>query len=252
MEASEVNRDEPERRFASKAEARQFVWDALEAQGQARFPFPPHGRIPNFAGAMDAARRLFEHEPWRHARALKINPDSPQRYVRRLALERGVRVYVPTPRLAGGFHLLDPEEILPERYGEAATLSSMGQHSRLVALGDIETLDAIVTGCAAVTRSGKRCGKGEGFSDIEFAILLELGHAAVPVATTVHDLQLLGDFPSERNDLPLKLICTPSSSIEVAEPPPAPPGIEWQRLSAQDLEAMPVLKELKQHKASRR
>ena len=253
MEASEVSsHDDPVSGFASKAAARAWVWDALEARGQARFPFPPHGRIPNFAGAADAASRLFEHEPWRNARALKVNPDSPQRLVRRLALEQGTRVYVPTPRLAGGFHLLDPEDILPERYAEAATLKSMAQHSRIVGLREIEALDAIVTGCAAATRSGKRCGKGEGYSDIEYAILRELGHSEVPVATTVHDLQLVADFPAQSNDLPLALICTPTRSITVADPPPAPVGIEWQRLSAQDLEAMPVLEELRALQAAER
>jgi hypothetical protein len=43
----------------------------------ARFPFPPHGRIPNFAGAEVAAARLLDIEPWKSATALKVNPDSP-------------------------------------------------------------------------------------------------------------------------------------------------------------------------------
>jgi 5-formyltetrahydrofolate cyclo-ligase len=34
----------------------------------ARFPFPPHGRIPNFAGAEVAAARLLDIEPWKSAR----------------------------------------------------------------------------------------------------------------------------------------------------------------------------------------
>ena len=41
--------------FADKSAARQWVWDRLVAEGVARFPFPPHGRIPNFAGAELAA-----------------------------------------------------------------------------------------------------------------------------------------------------------------------------------------------------
>jgi hypothetical protein len=39
------------RDFADKSAARQWVWDRLSAEGVARLPFPPHGRIPNFAGA---------------------------------------------------------------------------------------------------------------------------------------------------------------------------------------------------------
>jgi 5-formyltetrahydrofolate cyclo-ligase len=32
-------------------------------------------------------------------------------------------------------------------------------------------LDAIVCGSVAVTHDGRHCGKGEGYSDLEFAIL---------------------------------------------------------------------------------
>ena len=55
-----------------------------------------------------------------------------------------------------------------------------------VALADMPRLDAIVCGSVAVTREGRRCGKGEGYSDPEFAILRELGHPPVPIATTMH------------------------------------------------------------------
>ena len=231
--------------FDNKADARGWVWDRLQAEGLARFPFPPHGRIPNYVGADLAARRLFEESPWKDAKDIKVNPDSPQREVRLLALERGIRVYVPTPRLTGGFHLLDPEAIEPRNYQAAATLSSMADYSTPVALAEMPQLDAIVTGCAAVTRTGKRCGKGEGYSDIEFAILRELGHAPVPVATTVHDAQLVADFPIESNDLPLSLICTPTETIRITTPLPAPAGIDWSRLDDADLERMPLLLDLR-------
>src|SRR6266446_9648312 len=42
-------------------------------------------------------------------------------------------------------------------------------------LANMPCLDAIVCGSVAVTRDGRRCGKGEGYSDLEFAILRELG-----------------------------------------------------------------------------
>lgn len=236
--------------FQSKAAARGWAWDRLQNEGLARFPFPPHGRIPNFAGAEAAARRLFEEPAWRDARAIKVNPDSPQREVRRLALTLGIRVYVPTPRLAGGFHLLDPGQIDPAHHAAAASLNTMAEHSQLVPLNAIPQLDAIVTGCAALTRTGKRCGKGEGYSDIEFAVLRELGHVPVPVATTVHDAQLVVDFPVEANDLPLSLICTPTETIRITDPLPPPSGIDWQRLDESALARMTLLGELKALKRS--
>lgn len=232
-------------RFDSKADARQWAWDALQDQGVARFPFPPRGRIPNFADAREAARRLFEEPPWRDARVIKVNPDSPQAHVREEALARGIRVYVPTPRLKGGFHLLDPDRIPADHFRDAATLKAMADWSETVSLDDMPQLDAIVTGCAAVTASGKRAGKGEGYSDLEYAILRELGFDAVPVATTVHDLQVVDDFPIDANDIPLSVICTPTTTLHVAEPPPAPAGIDWLRLTPEDLEAMPILQDLR-------
>src|SRR6478672_13061598 len=74
------------RDFADKSAARQWVWDRLSAEGVARFPFPPHGRLPNFAGAEVAAARLLDIEPWKSATAIKVNPDSPQRPLRAEAL----------------------------------------------------------------------------------------------------------------------------------------------------------------------
>ncbi len=231
--------------FQSKSDARRWAWDALQDQGLARLPLPPHDRIPNFTGAAAAARRIFMEAPWRDARAIKVNPDSPQMYVRLQALLRGIRVYVPTPRLKGGFHLLDPHRIPSCRYRAAANLATMPRWSQSVGLDQLPQLDAIVTGCAAVTCGGKRVGKGEGYSDIEFAILRELGHDPVPVATTVHDVQVVGDFPIEGNDLPLSLICTPSSTIQVRSPPPAPTGVDWSRLTPLDIRAMPILADLR-------
>lgn len=238
-------------RFDSKQQARQWVWDRLQAEKLARFPFPPHGRIPNFAGARQAAERLLAEAPWCDAHAIKVNPDSPQAHVRELALARGIRVYVPTPRLAGGFHLLDPDRIPADKHREAAALKTMSAWSVAVALDELPQLDAIVTGCAAVTASGRRAGKGAGYSDLEFAILRELGFEAVPVATTVHDAQVVEAFPVEDNDIPLSVICTPTQTIRVAKPLPAPAGIDWSRLEEEDLKAMPILDELRRMTARR-
>lgn len=231
-------------RYDSKAAARQAVWDALCEKRVARFPFPPHGRIPNFQGAEQAAQRLLAHPLLRGARRIKVNPDAPQRAVRRLALERGITVYVPTPRLRGGFKRLDPAKIPPARYGEAASLTRGGKWAEDVPLDGLPALDLIVTGCAAVTRRGKRCGKGHGYSDLEYAVFRELGHPAAPVATTVHPLQIVEDFPADPHDLPLNLIVTPQEVIEVSDPPPAPQGIDWSLLTEEDLREMPVLQEL--------
>lgn len=240
-----------ETRFDSKEAARGHVWDRLADERLARFPFPPHGRIPNFKGAEVAARRLLDHPLFRDARRIKVNPDAPQRPVRAEALRRGIAVYMPTPRLRGGFKRFDPARIPEDAIDKAASLSKGDRWAQAVALEDLPQLDAIVAGSVAVTRNGRRAGKGEGYSDMEFAILRELGHASVPVATTVHPVQIVGALPADPLDLPLSLIVTPEEAIEVADPPPAPEGIDWSRLSDEDLAEMPVLADLKALRGAR-
>ena len=139
------------RDFADKSAARQWVWDRLVAEGVARFPFPPHGRIPNFVGAERAAAHLLDIEPWKSATAIKVNPDSPQRSLRAEALRRGITVFVPTPRLRGGFKKLEPRRIPPDRINEAASLSRGDRWSEEVALVEMSGLDAIVCGCQVLT-----------------------------------------------------------------------------------------------------
>ncbi|MDR4494187.1 MAG: 5-formyltetrahydrofolate cyclo-ligase [Nitrospirales bacterium] len=233
------------KRFSKKDEARQAVWDRLQNERVARFPFPPHGRIPNFAGAEQAAKRLFELFPWKNAKRLKINPDAPQRPVREEALRRGIKVYVPTPRLRGGFMLFDPATIPLDQIRKATGLTTGKRWAKAVPLKKLPPMDAIVCGSVAVTRSGHRCGKGEGYSDLEYAMLRELGYPAVPVATTVHGVQILDEFPRDSNDLPLSVIVTPEETIRVRRSSKPPDGIDWTLLTEEDLEAMPVLLELK-------
>src|SRR5919109_3517809 len=147
-------------RYGEKAAARKAVWDLLQAKRVARFPFPPHGRIPNFAGARRAAERLLGHRIFKRVRVIKVNPDSPQRWVRQLALERGITVITPTPRLKGAFRKLDPSKIPRKHYAEAATLKRGGRWGEDIGLSDMREVDLVVMGSVAVTRDGRRLGKG--------------------------------------------------------------------------------------------
>ena len=60
-----------------KAEIRKHVWDELESKDIATFPRPVFGRIPNFKGADDAARKFAELDEFKSAKMLKVNPDAP-------------------------------------------------------------------------------------------------------------------------------------------------------------------------------
>ncbi|MFN4090271.1 MAG: 5-formyltetrahydrofolate cyclo-ligase [Alphaproteobacteria bacterium] len=227
--------------FPDKASARDLAWRRLEKAGAARPPLPARGRIPNFAGAEAAAQRLFDLEPWHGARRIKVNPDTPQAFVRAEALRRGIAVYIATPRLAGGFMLLDPARIPPERAAEAAARANWPRFAVEIPLAKLPQMDAIVCGSVAVTVDGRRAGKGAGYSDLESAILVELGHAPAPVATTVHDLQVVGAFPVEAIDQRLSAIATPTRCVAVPDAPGRAVGIDWARLPPDALAAMPVL-----------
>jgi 5-formyltetrahydrofolate cyclo-ligase len=232
--------------FDDKPTARDAVWTQLRDQKQARFPFPIKGRIPNFAGAKQAAERLLDHPIFDGVERIKCNPDSPQKPLRRMALERGITVYVPTPRLKGGFMRFDPDKIPQDKFSEASALSKWDRWKEDVALAEMPQLDLIVTGCVAVTEDGHRAGKGEGYSDLEFGILEELGHERVPVVTTVHELQVVDGFPIDAHDIGLSVIATPERTIDVDQPPQPTGGIDWKRLDDDALAEMPVLKRLKE------
>lgn len=235
----------PAQRFSEKSQARDAIWKALVEHKVARFPFPLKGRIPNFDGADRAAARLLEHSVFASAKCVKVNPDSPQRYVRKALLDRGIVVITPTPRLQGGFYRLDPVRIPNEHYWDAASMKIGGKWGEALRLDQLPRIDAIVMGSVAVTRDGHRLGKGHGYADLEYAILRELGHPVVPLATTVHALQILEEFPTETHDVPVSIVATSNELIEIAEPPPAPSGIDWNKLTAEALAEMPVFAELK-------
>ena len=230
--------------FSTKASARQQVWDALKDEGLARYPFPPHGRIPNFVGAEAAARRLLDHPVFQAARTIKVNPDSPQRPLREEAFRRGIRLLVPTPRLRDDFMLFDPASLSPDLFRKASMSTHFKAHAVRVPLGELPAVDAIVVGSVAVTREGLRCGKGHGYADLEHAMLQALGQRPVPVLTTVHMRQVVSGFPVEPHDLRLQLIATPEEVIEIPGELPQGHPICWDLLDRKSLDEMPVLQEL--------
>jgi len=253
-----------------KQAVREAVWDAFEAGDQARFPFPPHDRIPNFAGADDACDRLTDTDAWAAASTLKCNPDAPQLPVRRAALRAGKTVYVAQPRLrdADPFLRLDPDDL---RDGEAdgdaddpdtptvddaTTVSGISTHGTSVAPEDVPHVDLVVAGSVGVTTDGARIGKGEGYSDLEWGVLSELGAVdnATAVATTVHELSVLdgpgspiadaAELPApDAHDVPLDLVVTPDRTIRTETPHARPEGIDWDALDEEKLDAIPVLAE---------
>ncbi|EMA58614.1 5-formyltetrahydrofolate cyclo-ligase [Halorubrum kocurii] len=260
----------------NKQAVREAVWDAFEAGDQARFPFPPRDRIPNFAGADAACDCLTETDAWAAASTLKCNPDAPQLPVRRAALRAGKTVYVAQPRLrdADPFLRLDPEAIDVEDgvdIDDATTVSGISTHGTPVSPEDVPHVDLVVAGSVGVTTDGARIGKGEGYSDLEWGVLSEIGAVdneaqrasgsrakpdddATAVATTVHELSVLdgpespiadaADLPApDAHDVPLDLVVTPERTIRTETPYARPEGIAWDALDDEKIDAIPVLAE---------
>jgi len=232
---------------AEKARVRAAVWERLEREGLAAFPRPVAGRIPNFRGAAAAAARLAAEPAFVAARTVKINPDAPQHPLRLRALQAGKRVLVPTPRLRGGFFLLDPARIPPAHWRAAASISGFARHGVPLALDDLPPIDLMVLGAVAVAPDGARVGKGEGYAELEYAVLRTLGRltAATPLCTTVHDVQVVSALPVEPFDVPVDLIATPTRVLYTRTPYPRPAGVLWEYLPPERLAAMPVLGELR-------
>jgi 5-formyltetrahydrofolate cyclo-ligase len=244
-----------------KQAVREAVWDAFETGDQARFPFPPHDRIPNFAGADAACDRLTDTDAWAAASTLKCNPDAPQLSIRRAALRAGKTVYVAQPRLRDPdpFLRLDPEAIEADSdadIDDATTVSGISTHGTPVPPEGVPHVDLVVAGSVGVTTDGARVGKGEGYSDLEWGVLSELGavDGATAVATTVHELSVLdgpqspiadpAELPApDAHDVPLDLVVTPERTIRTETPYARPEGIDWDRLDDDKLAAIPVLAE---------
>ncbi len=237
-----------------KKNIREKVWKILEEKGVALPPKPIRNRIPNFIGAKEAAENLFKLEIWKKARIVKSNPDSPQRWIREAALRDGKILLMATPRLKKGFLLLDPRILPRYLFKAASTIKGAFQLGRIISLEElakIGSIDLIVTGSVAVDTHGNRLGKGEGYAEIEYGVLAELGLVSenTPIATTVHDLQIVNYIPTDPYDLKLDYIVTPTRVIKIQINKKArPKGIYWDLLPCKKLEEIPLLYILAKHK----
>jgi 5-formyltetrahydrofolate cyclo-ligase len=217
----------------------------MDREDVSRFP-GAEGRIPNFAGAKLAAQRLAGHRTWKRARVVKANPDSPQTHSRRHALEEGKTLVMAVPRLRDQhpFRLLDPRRLNARQVREAATIKGALRHGRVVADDELPEIDLVLCGSVAVNLEGARIGKGGGFSDIEYGVLIDAGKIDdhTVVATTVHPIQILREnLPMTDHDLPVDLIATPRAVVEVERGYRRPRGILWNHLQPPQIHEIPIL-----------
>jgi len=232
---------------------RKRIWDLLEDQNIARPPRPVHHRIPNYDGADLAAERLAKLPEFISAKCVKVNPDTPQKSVRRRVLDDGKILLTPQPRLRTGFFSILEKKTLPDGVIVSDVVISKGvaKHGTPVGLNEKYIVDLVVVGSTAVCPdTGARVGKGEGFAELEWGILSlqkNLNANTTVVVTTVHDEQVVSMPQAKltKHDVPVDIIVTPTRVIRVPNRKPKPSGVFWDLLSPQKLAQIRVLRQLK-------
>lgn len=237
----------------TKHSFRQKVWDYLMKNDLVNFPLTVYNRIPNFKGAAEAAQRLTELEVFKLAKVIKINPDKPQEPVRFLTLEANMEILVPIPRLRSGL-FLHVTPIAGSSKNELRTLSKihgLTEAGKPLGIDSKIKIDLVVLGSVCVSRDGYRLGKGKGFADLEFAMMMRMGAVTqnTIVVTTVHDCQIFDSLPPQifkEYDVPVDIIVTPTQTIIINPKLKKPSYIMWHMLSERRIKSMPVLQQLRE------
>ncbi|KAB0384561.1 hypothetical protein FD755_006478 [Muntiacus reevesi] len=238
-------------RCVSKQDIREQIWDYMESQNLADFPRPVHHRIPNFKGSYLACQNIRDLEVFARTQELKVDPDKPLEGVRLLALQSKKTLLVPTPRLRTGLFnkITPPPGATKDILRKCATSQGVRNYSTPVGLDSKVLVDLVVVGSVAVSEKGWRIGKGEGYADLEYAMMVSMGAVSqgTPVVTIVHDCQVV-DIPEallEDHDLTVDYILTPTRVITTGCERPKPAGIAWSKISCEMMEKIPILRSLR-------
>ncbi|XP_045674602.1 methenyltetrahydrofolate synthase domain-containing protein isoform X1 [Phyllostomus hastatus] len=239
------------REGVSKQDIREQIWDYMESQNIADFPRPVHHRIPNFKGSFRACQNIKDLEVFARVQEVKVDPDKPLEGVRLLALQSKKMLLVPTPRLRTGLfnRITPPPGATKDVLRKCATSQGVRNYSVPMGLDSRVLVDLVVVGSVAVSEKGWRIGKGEGYADLEYAMMASMGAVSqgTPVVTIVHDCQVV-DIPDvlmEDHDLTVDYILTPTRVITTGCTRPRPAGVVWSKISCEMMGRIPILRSLR-------
>jgi 5-formyltetrahydrofolate cyclo-ligase len=164
-----------------------------------------------------------------------------------MALREGKVVYMPVPRLRSleCFLELDPAR-LGKRAVQAASIRGAERLGRPVALEALPLIDVIVCGAVGVNARGARVGKGGGFSDLEYGLLVEAGRAGprTPIVTTVHPVQILPQaLEMQLHDIPVDVVVTPDGLMTLRPAFPRPSGLYRESLAPEKIAEVPAVEQ---------
>ena len=213
-----------------KERLRNLIWNTLENENLSKPanlsicgvktesfeqpPKPTYGRIPNFLGSTEAAKMLRDTEEWQNSEVIFSSPDSAQKKVREFGLLDKKVVIMASPKLKDGFFLIDPYSV---RGNEEVASTIAGAFKFGKKIHGFPKVDLVVEGSVAVDKSGNRLGKGGGYGDIEISELFSKKAiiTSTPVATTVHEIQIVDEVPVEEHDQKINMIVTPKTVIRI-------------------------------------
>ncbi|XP_008938795.1 PREDICTED: methenyltetrahydrofolate synthase domain-containing protein, partial [Merops nubicus] len=202
-------------------------------------------------GSRQACCSVKELDVFSRAQEVKVDPDKPLEGVRLAALQARKTLLVPTPRLRTGLFnkIVPPSGATKEILRICATAQGIKDYSVPVGLDGKAQVDLVVVGSVAVSEKGWRIGKGEGYADMEYAMMVSMGAVQedTPVVTIVHDCQVV-DIAEELlddHDLTVDYILTPTRTIQTNCKRPKPRGILWHKVSYEMLGKIPILKSLR-------
>lgn len=123
-----------------------------------------------------------------------MNVDRSQEPVKYQVVSKKKILYVPAARDSSALFAKinvpeDADETVLKKVFRINTLTEFG--SDIEASTDMK-LDMLVIGSVAVSKDGYRIGRGNGYVDLDFGILVQLGVVTdkTIIVTTVHDLQV--------------------------------------------------------------
>lgn len=235
---------------------RNSIWKFMQDNDLVR-SYPPScfGKIPNFKGCGKAAEKLTRLREFRNAKFVKINPSLAQMHLRFLTLRNHKTLLVPSPALGDEFmYMVEPSRLKKFwQFKRASSKAGAKEFGRELKLSDSINIDLYVVASTCCSPNGVRLGKGLGYAELEWAIFHTFGMVSTEtvVITTVHDAQVVppDQLPTSLvccHDLPVDIIVTPTRIINVSQKLKKPTGgVHWELVSAQQIQDMPILKQLK-------
>ncbi|XP_054719855.1 methenyltetrahydrofolate synthase domain-containing protein-like isoform X2 [Uloborus diversus] len=141
--------------YRSKQSIRNKVWCFMEENNISEFPRPSFYRIPNFKGADEACEKVVNLEEFQKAITVKVCPDSPQKHLRFLILQKNKTLLMSKPGLKDSmfYKVVPPCNVTDDVLHLCSSLKGAKQYGVEMPNNEVK-VDLIVIGSVAVTYNG--------------------------------------------------------------------------------------------------